>query len=102
MLWLAGAVPATREEAWRSIALQADDREALLVVWLEELLFALEMEQVTFTDFELAQSSELELHGRVRTAPIDRLDKPIKAVTFHELAIDETERGFETFVVFDV
>jgi SHS2 domain-containing protein len=35
-------------------------------------------------------------------APIASLDKAIKAVTYHNLRINETSKGFETTIVFDV
>jgi SHS2 domain-containing protein len=35
-------------------------------------------------------------------APLQSLDKAIKAVTWHHLKIEETARGLEVEIVFDV
>jgi SHS2 domain-containing protein len=34
--------------------------------------------------------------------PVDRVDKAIKAVTYHNLRIARTDRGLEATIVFDV
>lgn len=102
MLALAGIEPETAMGEWRSIDLHADDPESLLVLWLEELLFAIETEQTTYIDYDLVLQADLQLVGRVLAVPASRPDKPIKAVTFHDLAIHDTQRGHETVIVFDV
>jgi len=38
----------------------------------------------------------------VRGAAAERLDKVIKAVTYHNLSIRQTAEGYETTIVFDV
>lgn len=102
MLSLVGVDAQPSGGRWRLIDLRADDRETLLVVWLEEVLFALETEQVTITAFDLQIEDGRRLVGRLRSAPTKRPGKPIKAITFHNLSIVETEAGMETTLVFDV
>jgi SHS2 domain-containing protein len=102
MLHLAGLRPKDATGEWLTMEVRADDPEGLLVGWLEELLFAVETNGVTFTDFDLDLVSSSVLVARVRVVPAFPPEKPIKAVTYHQLAILKTARGFETTIVFDV
>ncbi len=102
MLHLIGAQAVEGQRSWRQVHLSAADAEGLLVSWLEELLFNLETEGVTPTDFQLSITDRRELQGRVLEAPSERPKKEIKAVTFHNLSIEDSEKGLETVIVFDV
>ncbi|MFQ5944791.1 MAG: archease [Anaerolineae bacterium] len=90
-------------EAERSLALEAGDRETLLVDWLSELLFLHEMEGELYREFEVRASEELRLSARVRggkpRAPLRRF---IKAVTYHGLEVVPRDGGLETSIVFDI
>jgi len=88
--------------------LEACDAEALLVGWLNDLAYWAEMEQVIFIEFDLQEVTPTHLQGRLRFQAVGRgghapqLQKHIKAVTYHNLAIIETENGLEVTIVFDV
>ncbi len=102
MLHLLGASPSGDERRWRDIELRANDPESLLVTWLEELLYGIETEGMTYTGFDVEISDGPALVARIKIAPSIPLRKHIKAVTFHELSIEKTPEGYETVVVFDV
>lgn len=89
-------------QRWRTLTLQAPDHEGLLVHWLHELLFGLETRQMTTTEFDIEVAQEPRLSGRIREAPASRPKKHIKAVTYHELDIQERDGRLETLIVFDV
>jgi SHS2 domain-containing protein len=79
----------------------APDPETLLVTFLAELLYFTQRDDVGFDRFELTQDGD-RLTAEVEGAPIEQLAKEIKAVTYHNLAVRETERGLEATIVFDV
>jgi riboflavin kinase/FMN adenylyltransferase len=100
-------------DVWRTIRLEARDREALLVEWLNELLFLIEQEGLLFMDFRiqsLSDSPEIEQTGTAgakltanvggAVAPVTRAH--IKAATFHDLELVEDEAGWSTVITFDV
>ncbi len=93
------ALPAEVEQ---SLALDALDAESLLVEWLNELAYWAEMEGLVFHRFELHRVTPTALQATVRGGHTPELQKHIKAVTFHNLQIIETNEGLETTVVFDV
>ncbi len=87
-------------EAYR-FEIAASDRETLLVTFLAELLYFTQRDEVGFDRFELAQEGD-RLIVEVEGAPLESIAKEIKAVTYHNLAVRETERGLEATIVFDV
>ena len=98
---LTGGIPADTSLE-REIQIKARDLESLLVAWLEELAFLIETEGEIFDQFEMLAFSPTILQARVGGGPVAELDRLIKAVTFHDLSIQETAAGWETSVVFDV
>jgi SHS2 domain-containing protein len=89
-------------EVERRIALAAFDAESLLVNWLSELAYLAEAEVLIFHQFELDEATSTHLRATVWGGRAPNLQKHIKAVTFHNLEIVETDAGFEATVVFDV
>lgn len=83
------------------IALEGIDREGLLVNFLNELLYFGEVDNTGFDHFEIHLDG-LKLTAAVSGAEILSRKKEIKAVTYHNLHVQETERGLEAEIVFDV
>jgi SHS2 domain-containing protein len=86
----------------REIVLEAYDAESLLVDWLGELVYWAEMEQVVMHEFDLQHISPTSLRAKVRGGRAFELEKHIKAVTYHNLAIEDTSDGLQVTLVFDV
>ncbi len=85
----------------RTLAVQAHDPESLLVSFLSELLFLGEQEGLGFDSFDLQLEGD-RLQARLAGAPIVSTDKEIKAVTYHQLQVRETQEGLRVNIVFDV
>ena len=90
------------ERIMRSLQLKAIDRESLLVAWLNELLYLHESESLGFEQIEIQHLDETTIKAKVAGAPTQQWLKDIKAVTYHNLAIRETESGLEVTLVLDV
>ena len=84
-----------------SFELRARDPETLLVRFLAELLYYVERENIAFDKYELEHSGEV-LKARLEGAEIISMKKEIKAVTYHNLEVQQHERGLEASIVFDV
>jgi SHS2 domain-containing protein len=103
MLSLANPSPLVdRPGVHRQVRFQAPDREALLVRWLEELLFLLETQGQVPRSIQVSISSDLRLSADLVLGPVEAPGRDIKAVTFHGLRVAETDLGLEATVVFDV
>jgi SHS2 domain-containing protein len=86
----------------RAVDVSGIDYESLLVNWLTELLWLQESNRETYHRFQIDSLSPTELRAQVFGAPITKLDKIIKAVTYHNLKIEQTMDGWEVIVVVDV
>ena len=89
-------------ETARVIELNAIDREALFVTWLSELLWLQEAHREVYTRFEIEMLSETDLRATVFSKPRVAMDKLIKAATYHNLKIEQTQDGWQAVVVVDV
>ena len=92
-------ISVTQEER---VEVEAYDAESLLVNWLSELAYWAEAEGIVFCEFNLQQVTPTHLQAVVRGGHVADLQKHIKAVTYHDLEIVETDDGLEVTVVFDV
>jgi len=86
----------------RKVHLGAPDRESLLVDWLNELLYLHEVEEEIYIRFEIEALSSTALSAMVWGAKMTASKLTVKAATFHDLEIRETEDGYLATVVFDV
>lgn len=101
MSWLMGLRLKPEAVVERRLKLSAIDLEALLITFLNEILFEMEINAIGFNQFVLKLDG-LTLEAELRGAPIMAMNKSIKAVTFHNLEILKTDDGYETTIVFDV
>ena len=99
---LVGMQLAPGTQTTRSIQLRGIDRESLLVAWLNELLYFHESEGLGFEQIEIQELDETNLKARITGSPTQQWLKEIKAVTYHNLSIRETESGLEVTLVLDV
>ena len=102
MAMLIADIEAIEPHIKRQVTLQESDAETLLVSWLAELLWFNEETDAVFVRFEFQQLTTTRLRATVWGGPDSSQWKQIKAVTFHDLSIVETEDGYEVALVFDV
>ena len=95
--------------ASRRVKLEAENGEALLVDFLNELIFLFDTQQFLSADFEVSalkleapSSLEGALKGEVYDPARHVVKTEIKAATFHGMEIKRTESGLEAEVVFDL
>lgn len=94
----------------RKIEIISPDIKMLLAEWLSELLYLFEVDEIVFCEFKMdriKKSGEgFSLIGRAWGEPIDlsrhSFDAQVKAVTLHELEVEQDEKGaFRVQVVVD-
>jgi len=101
MYELMGIEVSEESRCHRQVEIGADDREQLLVSFLEELLFIADSEDLAFDGY-LLNVVDTNLLARLEGGFVVSREKEIKAVTYHYLEIEETKRGLETRIIFDV
>ena len=102
MQHLAGIEPSLEDGVTRVFELEAQDREQMLVRWLEELLFHIEARHAAFSVQVIEVTGDRRLVASVVETPASPPKKAIKAVTYHNLRVEDTPRGVEATIVFDV
>lgn len=89
----------------RRRTVEADDREGLLVAWLNDLILLLNGDAFVPADVRILECSETHLVAEVRGEPVHpgrhhfRLD--VKAATYHQLEVSKGD-GWKARVIFDV
>ena len=90
----------------RDVTVTAADREALLVAWLQELLFWFEVEEEIVTGAEIHELGETTLRatvqGRLLGPDVLRTGAAVKAVTYHGLSLQPVDGGWQAALLFDV
>ena len=88
------------------ISKNTESFEEILVSWLSELLYIFNMEKIYFEDFKISSLNNNGIAADTKGVSLDLyqsdLYTEIKAVTFHNLKIEEDVEGFSCTIIFDV
>lgn len=88
------------------VTVTAESREALLFDTMDTLIYERDVRGVLPTAFDFAveeTEDEWVLSGSARGVPVeDVAGREIKAVTYSEMSLEETDTGWHAYVVFDV
>lgn len=90
------------EPDWVQIELHAVDRGALLVDWLNELLFRSDRDGWVAVEFEVKRATETYLHVLARGVRMDDAPAVVKAATLHGVRVEAAPEGVEAHVILDI
>ena len=100
------ACPDIRPQTEMIIEVVGMDREELLVNWLGELVFLLETRHFLPACFEIETIDEQRLRARVRGETFDParhfLEREVKAITYHQIRVESTGKGWSAQVFVDL
>ena len=104
MYLLSGVHLAEGPRLTQTLSLSAQDSESLLVQFLSSLLWFEENQHLGFDNFDIKILGDepYRLSANLEGSTIISMDKEIKAVTYHNLAIQTTQDGLRVVIVFDV
>lgn len=97
-----GQPPPEAERKGDHIDLRATDREALLVDWLNELIYLAETRRQVPTRFDLIEVTDRRVLARLQTVPVAEAPSFVKAATYHGLRIRRIDGGLQADVVLDI
>lgn len=83
------------------VVLRLTDIESLLVSFLGELLYLIESTGLAFDEFDFRIGNGT-FTAYLTGAPLAKLDKEIKAVTYHNLEVRQLPGSLTVNIVFDV
>ena len=86
--------------------MEAPDREALLVAWLNHLLYLYDIDGFLGRDFDIIDLTPERLTARARGEIYDPerhvSNTAVKAATYHRLEIAQTADGWQATVILDL
>ncbi|MBI1974838.1 MAG: archease [Parcubacteria group bacterium] len=87
----------------REVKVQSPDVSALLIDFLNEVLYLSNVSKEVYVDVAFSKFSGIELEGELSGVPVEKFDKDIKAATYHEAEVKQNEEGFyEATVIVDI
>lgn len=90
------------------VQVTAERREAVLFDYLDELIYQRDIRAELPVDNRVSveenpDTGEITITGSARGVPLAAITaREIKAVTYSEMAVEQTETGWRAYVVFDV
>jgi SHS2 domain-containing protein len=88
------------------LSVTAESRDALLFDYLDELIYERDVRSVLPVDNEVTISTndgQWTARASARGVPLDAVTaREVKAVTYSDMALEETDDGWRAYVVFDV
>jgi SHS2 domain-containing protein len=84
------------------IGVRAPDRAALLVEWLNELVWRSERESAVPSEIEVVEAADQHLVARVRFARLPDAPALVKAATLHGLRLESRDGMLEAEVTLDI
>jgi SHS2 domain-containing protein len=85
------------------VDLTGSDIPGLLVDWLSEFLWLHETRAAALVSVQVRQVTDERVHGWIELAPLgEATGVQVKAVTYHQLAVEREPGGWRATVFFDV
>jgi len=91
------------ETGTQNIEIKSPDLESLLVDFLSEVLYSIQVNKEIYIDIKFKKLLDTELEGELIGRKVQRFGEDIKAATYHELKIEQKEdKNWEATVLFDI
>lgn len=98
--------PGSEETEHVDVDIEAADVGALLVDWLGEVVYVGDSRDAVVTSLEMKDVTRTSATGRLGIAPRDEAayegGTQVKAITYHRLAVEQTDDGWSATVYVDV
>jgi SHS2 domain-containing protein len=94
------------EKLQQGLEINSEDRDSLLVEWLNELIYFFDAEHILFSRFEIENLTHKQLKATCYGEKIDpskhKIKTGIKAATYHMLEVDKDSSGYKAQMIFDI
>jgi SHS2 domain-containing protein len=88
------------------VSIKGADLPDLMVRWLGEILYLFEGEKTVVTDTFVSAIFPSRLEAKLQTIPFDpafhEILREIKAVTYHQIEVEEKDDRWEARIIFDL
>jgi SHS2 domain-containing protein len=97
-----GGTPPAPAGGWTDISVRSADRAALVVDWLNELIYRAEVDRWVPAEFEIQRITDTRVRARARGIAVQQAPAAVKAATLHGVRVEAIPGGMEADVVLDV
>jgi SHS2 domain-containing protein len=95
-----------QEKSHLNLRVSSDERDSLLVEWLNELIYFFDAKHILFNRFDIDRLTEHELkatcHGEGFDPMKHQIKRGVKAATYHMLRIDKNNDGYKAQIILDI
>ena len=95
-----------KEKMQRRVEIISEDKDSLLIEWLNELIYLFDAEHILFKRFDIESLNSNQLRATCYGEDFDplkhKLKMGVKAATYHMLKINRDSSGYEVRIIFDV
>ncbi|GAK60485.1 hypothetical protein U27_00382 [Candidatus Vecturithrix granuli] len=90
----------------RTVKINSEDSELLLMNWLRELLYLFSIHQEVYAEFTIDTLRADALEATIKGEPLDlekhQFHTEIKAITYHQFSVTHKHGRWKARVIFDV
>ena len=88
------------------LTVNSEDRDSLLVEWLNELIYLFDVEHILFNRFDIESLTRNQLKATCYGETFDpikhKVKVGVKAATYHMLKLDKNGGGYKAQIIFDI
>ena len=94
------------EKSHLNLKVSSEDRDSLLVEWLNELIYFFDAKHILFHRFDIESLTHNELkatcHGEGFDPMKHKIKREVKAATYHMLKLDKNSDGYKAQIILDI
>jgi SHS2 domain-containing protein len=94
------------EKSHLNLKVNSEDRDSLLVEWLNELIYFFDAKHILFNRFDIESLTHNELkatcHGEDFDPMKHKIKVGVKAATYHMLKLDKNSNGYRAQIILDI
>jgi SHS2 domain-containing protein len=88
------------------LEVSGEDRDSLLVEWLNELIYLFDVKHILFNRFDIISLTHNELkatcYGEDFEPRKHKIKTGVKAATYHTLRLDKNDGGYKAQIILDI
>ena len=95
-----------KEKLHLDVEVSSEDRDSLLVEWLNELIYLFDVKHILFNRFDIESLTHNQLKATCYGESFDptrhKIKAGVKAATYHMLKLDKDGSGYKAQIIFDI
>jgi len=96
----------SKKTVMKDVSLQGEDFPDLMVKWLGEILYLFNGEKLLVHTIEIKSISPITLKSTLTLSSFEpehhQVKREIKAVTYHQISVDQVNDGWQARIIFDI